>query len=214
MKFAAFIASAFLAIATFATDAKAIEVNFDGASVNMSNVQVGQFGTITNIYETLFTIPPNEAGSGEAYGFLPSNTQITLNYTLNGLVDGTIQGYGSYNYNAGGNSFFGSALADSDGTSNSEGTINGIASLPLVATTADLALGDPTTGTITITNTSGSFASFQALFFGVLALIPPSSGSISYAVSAVPLPAALPLFGAMIAGLFGFARARRKGAAA
>ena len=211
MKISALIASAALVLATFGT-ANADEVNYTGSSVNMGTVSLGQFGTITNIYQALFTLPPNVVGSGEAFGFLPHNAKITFSYTLNGLVDGQLQGYGSYNHTLGGDLYQGSSVADSDGSTTSTGTINGSASTPLVLSTANLTVGNPSLGTVTITNISGALASFQSLFFGVLNAAS-NSGSINYVVSSVPLPAALPMFGALLAGMFGFSRRRKQVAA-
>lgn len=212
MKLNALIASAALVFATFGT-ANAEEVNFSGSSVNMGSVHVGQYGTISNIYNALFSLPPNVVGSGEAFGFLGHNAKITFTYTLNGLVDGQLQGYGTYDHILGGDHYQGSGIADSDGNNSASGTINGIASTPLVLATANLSLGNPSNGVVTIVNTSGAFASFQSVFFGILTAIG-SSGSINYVVSSVPLPAALPMFGALLAGMFGISRRRKQQLAA
>ncbi|NBO19143.1 MAG: hypothetical protein EBV03_07970 [Proteobacteria bacterium] len=212
MKISALIAGAALVVATFGT-ANADEVNFSGSSVNMGSVAVGQFGTITNIYQTLFTLPPHVVGSGEAFGFLPHNAKITFTYTLNGLLDGQLQGYSAYDHILGGNHYQGSAIADSDGSASASGTINGGASSPLVFASANLSVGNPSVGTVVMTNVSGAFASFQTLFFGILAAFPVGSGVINYNVSQVPLPAALPMFGALLAGMFGVSRRRKQVAA-
>lgn len=214
MKNAFSFAGIALAAALVSTSASADEVNFSGSSVNMGTVAVGQYGTISNIYQTLFTLPPNVIGSGDAYGFLPKNAKITFTYNIAGLIDGKVQGYGSYNYNQAGNSYMGSAIADSTGYSYHEGSINGGASTPLVTAAANLTYGNPSIGTVVVTNTSDSLAQFQSLFFGILNGASLSSGFINYVVSAVPLPAALPMFGAMLASVFGVARFRRKRVAA
>ena len=213
MKLSSLIAGTALLLFSSFSAASADEVNYSGSSVNMGQASVGQFGTISNIYDALFLLPPNVVGSGETFGFLPHNAKITFSYTLDGLVDGQLQGYSTYDHHIGGDHYQGSALADSDGTYSSSGSINGSPSASLVMSTANLNLGDPSTGTVTITNTSGAFAAFQSLFFGVLNAAN-NSGSINYAVSAVPLPAALPMFAALLAGMFGFKNRRKHAVAA
>lgn len=208
MKFSAYFAGAALALAVSAP-AQALEVNYSGSSVNMGNVVVGQYGQITNIYSTLFTLPPNVVGSGEAYGFLPHNAKVTFTYTLTGLVGGQVQGFSSYDSMLGGDHYQGSAVANSNGFSSSSGSINGTPSSPLVFASANLNVDSPTsTGTVVLTNISGSLAQFQTIFFGILNQLT-GVGSINYVVSAVPLPAALPMFGALLAGMFGVSRRRK-----
>lgn len=213
MKFAKLFVAVAIAASLSFSSARAGEVNFSGSSVNMGSVTVGQYGTISNIYQTLFTLPPNVIGSGEVFGFLPNKAIITFTYTLTGLVDGMIQGFGAYNHNIGGTQYQGSSLADSDGYFTANGTVNGLASTPLVLASANLTPGNPAVGTVTISNTSGSLAQFQSLFFGILQALPRGVGTINYVVSSVPLPAALPMLGALLAGMFGFAARRRKLAA-
>lgn len=214
MKLRTFVAAAAFAVA--ASSANATVVNFSGSSVNMGTVEIGQTGTITDLYQTLFTLPPNVVGGGNVFGFLPSNAKIVFSYTFTGLKDGVLLDYSSYNYNSGGDVYAGSATGHSQDGNAASGTINGIASAPLVFANANLTVVDPgtSTGTTTIINTSGAFAQFESLFFGLLSLSPLGVGSATYAVSAVPLPAALPMFAAALACLFGFSRARRKKALA
>lgn len=210
MKLPAIIVGAALALVSTFSIAQADEINFSGSSVDMGHVDYGQYGTITNIYETLFSLPPHQAGSGQAFGFLPNNAAITFTYSFTGLREGSLTGYGAYDHDIGGDNYSGSALATSGGFNYSEATVNGVASTPLVFATANLNVGDPSSGTIRITNISGAFASFQALFYGILTQVPNAVGSINYVVSSVPLPAALPIFASLLAGLFGFGHARRK----
>ncbi len=219
MKIRTLLASALAAFLSLAATnaAHATVVDFSGSNVNMGTVDYGQSGTITDIYAALFSLPPNVVGQGEAYGFLPANSKITFTYTLTGLHQGSLQSYGSYSYIDGGLLYDGSTLSDTAGPVNVDvGTIDGSPSLPLVLSTANLTVVDPgtSTGTTTITNNSNSFAQFQTMFLGILQGLPPGVGIIHYNVSAIPLPAALPMFGALLASMFGFARFRRKNAAA
>jgi hypothetical protein len=193
------------------TSAHATVINFSGAHVNMGNVDYGQTGAITNLYQTLFTLPPHIIGGGDAYGFLPANAKITFSYTFTGLEDGQLQSYSSYNYKQGGNQYFGSATADTKSFGTAVGTVNGLPSAPLVFASADLNVVNPgtSTGTTTIFNTTSAMVQFESLFFGLLNASPRGVGSATYAVSSIPLPAALPMFLALIGGFAVFSRVRK-----
>jgi len=191
--------------------AHATVINFSGAHVNMGNVDYGQTGTISNLYQTLFTLPPHIVGGGDAYGFLPANAKITFSYTFTGLEDGQLQSYSSYNYNQGGSQYFGSATADTKSFGTAVGSVNGLPSAPLVFASANLNVVNPgtSTGTTTLFNTTSTMVQFQTLFFGLLNASPRGIGSATYAVSSIPLPAALPMFLALIGGFAGFSRLRK-----
>ncbi|NBO19142.1 MAG: hypothetical protein EBV03_07965 [Proteobacteria bacterium] len=163
MKLPAIIVGAALAFVSTISVAQADEVNFSGSMVDMGHVNYGQYGTITNIYETMFSLPPHQQGSGTAFGYLPTNATITFTYDFTGLRDGSLTGYGAYDYNSGGDHYAGSAIATSGGFNYSEATVNGVASSPLVFATANLNVGEPSHGVVTITNNSGAFASWQIL---------------------------------------------------
>lgn len=208
------------AIASFlvTAPANAAVVDFDGAHVDMGAVDYGQTGTITNIYQELFTLPPQVVGGGSAYGFLPSNARITFTYTFDGLDDGALRSYGAYDFISGGDRFQGNAVEQTPtvdaggGFSSSSATINGAASSPLIFATADLSVlpSGTSVGTTSITNLSSSFASYESLFTGLLRQVPPGVGKAVYAVSVVPLPAALPMFLSLLAGFLGYGRYSRK----
>lgn len=218
MKFTTLCATAAFAASTVAVSSAAFAgpVDYSGSSVNMSTVSIGQFGTITDLYKTLFSIPPNQIGGGAIYGLLPQNAKITFSYTFTGLIDGNLGGNTSYHYNNGGNVFDGSAHADSTGTHYSAGTVNGVNSAPLVFAAANLNVVNPgtSTGSVSFINVGSNFASFEAIFSGFLTSTPRGVGSATYAVSSIPLPAALPMFASLLAGMFGFARFGRKKALA
>lgn len=216
MKFTTIAATVAFAAFSSAAYADITPTNFSGSNVSMSQVHAGQFGTITNLYQSLFSVPPNTVGKGQIFGFLPSNLTITFSYTFDGLVDGNLQGNSQYNYFQGGDHYTGSASADSDTGSTSKGFINGVASAPLIFATAGLNVVNPgiSTGTVTFINKSSSFESFESIFTGLLRLSPHAIGSATYAVSSIPLPAALPMFATVLAGMFGFARSRKRKALA
>jgi len=202
------------AIASIATllltaEAQADIVNFTGTNKNMGTVQSGQTGTLFNNY-TLITIPFTgglKAAASRAFGVLPSASKITFTYSLASLTNVTyLRDSANYSYIQGGDLFAGNA-ADSTATpATATGTINAGASAPLVFATANIA---GNVGTTTISNYSGGFANFSTLFAGFLRGNP----TLTYAVSSVPLPAALPMFSALFAGMFAFARKRRNAAA-
>lgn len=214
MKFNTLVASAAFAVSTAALSSAALagQVDFSGSTVNMNAVEVGQFGTISNLYQTLFTLPPNVVGTGSIFGFLPSFAQITFSYSFTGLSQGNLKGNTSYNYFVGADQFEGGATTNTSGATTSSGTINNVNSAPLVFASSGLNIQNPgtSTGSVTFTNTSASFAQFQSIFTGLLAMSPSSIGSATYAVSSIPLPAALPMFATLMASMFGFARFGRK----
>ena len=216
MKFSTLAATAAFALVSTTASADVLPTDFTGSNVSMSAVHTGQFGTISNLYQTLFSAPPNVVGGGSIFGFLPSNTSITFSYSFTGLAAGNLQGNGDYHYTLGGNTYSGTGSADSQLGSTSTGFTNGVASAPLVFATAGLTVTDPGTshGTVTFTNTSSSFENFETIFTGLLHISPAAIGSATYAVSSIPLPAAAPMFGALIAGMFGFARSRKRKALA
>jgi hypothetical protein len=127
----------------------------------------------------------------------------------------------SYNYNDGGDQYAGQAQSNVYtpplmflNSESASGTVNGSPSTPLVLATAKLVKGN-NTASWTVTNDSFGIASF----FNTLTLLfaaNPDISSLNYSVSslATPLPAALPMFGSLIAGMFGVRRMRRKAVAA
>lgn len=202
-----FIALTGFFVASVSSGAFAAVVDFDGINVNMGTVEVGQSGTITNnVSESFFS--PYYFDTTNDFGFLPSNSVITFSYTFasGSLVGGTVKSYGSYDYNVSGVNYHGNSAADANAPTVSSGYTNGSATTPLVLATANIT---PTGGKTTIINNSGGLAQFQSIFAGLLNATGGIT-SITYNVSAVPLPAALPMFGSLIAALFGLNYARNR----
>ena len=179
---------------------------FTGNNVNMGTVSAGDSGVIGNIGSVGRTIISQISGT------LPANTLITFTYDFSGDLDfGFLSATGSYSYTDGPNSFTGFASGTNSTGSNSAGFVNGSPSTALAVSSAQVDFTNNTATAIIQNNSSGA-VSFLDLFVGLV------TGSrnleISYNVSAVPLPAALPLFGAAIAGLMGFSYRRKKQALA
>ncbi len=176
-------------------------VDYTGSFVNMEELSIGQSGTISG---------GNGFGNAvisQITGYLPSNSMITFSYNFSGtLRGGLLASGGSYSYDDGIDSYEGFTVAMSAGSvSFSGGTVNGAPSDALAFSSAQIT--GTNAATTVIENFSGDFLGIMSLFIGA------ATGSkayiISYGVSEVPLPAALPMFGmglVVIAGL----RARKK----
>lgn len=159
----------------------------NAAILHLGNVEIGQTGSVPNAIETV--------ESGYAYGFvdgyLPHNAIITFTYNTHTLPPGSVQAYSIYA--SGGPpipltpSFTSTAFVPSS-------------LWPVVIT-----LGP---ATAVISNMSGSAAYFTSYFLSLIGLSLPGDAS-SYVVSAVPLPPALILMLASMAGLGGFAARKR-----
>lgn len=194
-----FLALAFLVVGAVAP---AQAATYTGEDVSLGLLKVGDSGTIQN------TGSDFESYINKVSGSLAANTKITFTYTLTGLTDSTLLvDFVNYNYKDGGSTYTGTAYANSDGKSIAYGYVDGAKSTPLVAAEAGLTSADGTTGYTIIKNLSADLASFKTTITGILL----SSGLITatFKVEAIPLPAALPLFGLGLAGLAGV-RARRK----
>lgn len=182
------------------TPACATTIGYSGSAVDLGTVVAGQSGTIANPLSVLDT--STDSGS------LPNNTAITFSYTISGFTGTSLTDNGSYSYTKNGAVFSGSSSDVSGLAPVSTGTTSGAVSTALVLASANLNAAG-TLGTTTITNISGSAAQFQSIFSGLQTSLG-RSVSISYSVSAVPLPASLPMFAAVLAGMVGFAMLRRK----
>ncbi len=184
-------------------------INFSGVDADLGTVAVGQSGSVANNLGTGSSFFVFSYGSGSDYGFLPPDSEITLTYNLTGMEAGGLTGYGSYNYSLNNNIYNGSDTVNTTGGSSTPvGTTNGAVSVPLVLASANLNQLD-TTGTVNIVNLSSNLAQFQSALSGVFL-----SGrvvSVNYEVSAVPLPASLPMFAVAILGLLGIAVSRKRG---
>ncbi len=143
-----------------------------------------------------------------ASGFIPANSKITFKYSLSGIAPGAslLVSMGSYDYELGGHRYTGSATATSGSAPTGVGFVDGASSAQLVFASANLS-PDLSGGITTITNLSKGLVNFTMQFIG--SLLPAGTTLASYSVSAVPLPAALPLFGFGLAGLAGVSRFRR-----
>lgn len=169
-------------------------------SYNLGNVSIGQTGLFVSSH-------PDILVTGNFSGSLPSNSMITFSYNFGGsLLSGYISAGADYSYLLDGDSFNGGALqTDPTGIDYSYGTINGTPSNSLVMASAQI--NSPMTGTTVITNNSAGLGNFASVFQGLIA--GNNNLTVSYNVSAVPLPAALPLFAAGLSAL-GFGYWRRK----
>lgn len=176
--------------------------DYTGSSVDMGTVSVGDTGTIGNIGNFGPLVASNISGS------LPSNSMITFTYSFSGNVaTGVLGAFGDYDYNTGTDSFSGYASSSNLFGSNSAGIKNGSASTPLAVASAQIDYSN-NTATAVIKNISSGTVDYLNMFVGFI------SGNknleVSYSVSAVPLPAALPLFLAGLAALMGFSHRRKK----
>ncbi|NBO18743.1 MAG: hypothetical protein EBV03_05840 [Proteobacteria bacterium] len=206
---------AVLLVAAFATPASAGEVNFTNVGTNlvMGTLTAGQFGSIS------YTKPGATLHITNSY--MAAKTQVVFSYTFSGALKNNAQlkTIAGYDFMFGGNHYKGDAtsirntppLTGLNGDT-ANGTINGVASAPLVLATANLVKGQ-TTGSFTVTNNSWGIAGFISTLR--LLVGNPSISSLTYNVTslATPLPAALPMFGALIGGMF-VSRKRRKALAA
>ena len=200
--------TAILAGAVFsAGPSQASVIDFSGPMTNMGTVASGQTGTISNNFMGT-TSGPYLFGTGSDYGFLPSDSEITFTYTFSNLTAAVMNGYDSYQYTTGPSTFSGSSAASSGSPTTSVGYTNMAVSAPLVLAAANVS-SDLTQGTASFVNNSAGVSQFQTTFAGLF-----SNGghlvSVNYAVSSVPLPAALPLFATVLVGMAGFAFMRRR----
>ncbi len=199
------IGAAVLAMA-FGSHSANAAYDYTGFSVNMGNLSVGDSGVIGDIGHFGSAIVSQVSGS------LPANSMITFTYNFSGNLQTALFGVlGEYNYVDGGNTYEGYASASNLLGVNAVGLTNGLSSTPLAVASAQTDFGT-NTATAVIKNVSSGVVDYLNLFVGLV------SGSknleISYSVSAVPLPAALPLFLSGLAGLMGFSYRRKNKASA
>ncbi len=218
------------AVLLIAGSAHAATVDLSGTNDNLGLVSYGQTGTIDN----LITLPTGNRTAyllGAAFGELPPDSEITFSYTfLHGAGShGNLISTGTYDQTIGTRHY--SSFSSSNGNGNysyftdsaSAHPNHHVAAPSPVLATAHMG-GNERHGNTTITNLSGvdvSFGSyfisfFQSLFGGGRGL---GDVIVTYQVSgdpsALPLPGALPMFGAGLLALTGFAwakKARKKSA--
>ncbi len=148
-----------------------------------------------------------------AEGYIPANSFITFSFTFSGVADKgpyLLSGHGAYDYDMG-DSFAGTVYTNSNGGNDWKAFVNGLTSSEqLVFATSNLA-NDFSGGSITFTNLSKGLMWFSTTFLGKIAN---GFSSANWSVAAVPLPAALPLFGIGLLGLVGARRLRQNRKAA
>ncbi|NBO19284.1 MAG: hypothetical protein EBV03_08695 [Proteobacteria bacterium] len=211
------LANHLIVIALIATPvaASAGEVNFANVGTNlyMGTLVAGQFGAIS------YTNP--DATLHITEGLMAAKTEVVFSYTFSGNVGNfaSLKTLAGYNYWDGGDHYVGAAASvrNTPPTSflngdEAVGFVNGSASTPLVLATANLMKGS-NTASYTVTNDSFGIAGFISTLRMLFSH--PNILSLTYNVRslATPLPAALPMFGALIGGLF-LSRKRRKALAA
>lgn len=179
--------------------------DYNGSFVEMGTLFDGQHGTITGgggIDEA--------AVISQITAKLPAGTMIEFSYTLDGmLLGGMLTSGGSYSFKDDyGKVYEGQTVALSIGpTSYSEGSYDGVASEALAFSSAQLNIGT-SSGSAIIKNYSEGFLDIVSVLVGAIAA-GGNTYTISYSVSSVPLPAALPMFGMGIIAVAGM-RARSK----
>ena len=187
--------------------ASAVNVDFTGPYANMTPdpLVIGQTGTITGasiIGDTVLNV---------INGTLPTGGMITFSYSFDGLVfnPSLLSATANYSYNDGGQLFEGFA-AGVDGVGSSfstaEGSVDGLASTALAFASAEMQ--GLQAGTTVIKNLSAGTLDFVSTFLGTV--MGAKGFAISYTVSAVPIPAALPMFGLSLAALAGYRKRKSK----
>lgn len=194
-----------LGLAFTAGSASAATVNYSGSIINMGAVSIGQDGVIDADHDGNLIV-------NNITGTLPAGSMISFSYNFAGdLQLGLLGESGSYSYTSGGHTYAGQALAFSPlGGSLAVGSVDGSPSTALVFASAQLDFV-ANTATAVIKNFSSGVVNYASLFMGLVG--GNKDLQISYQVSAVPLPAALPLFGAGLGALV-FGSRKRKAKAA
>jgi len=197
--------------------AQAAEVDFTGANTDMGTVVAGQFGTLNDNYivTPLGGHPPINFDSSNAFGILPNDTEIIFSYHLPSLLHSDAELSSSYSYLQGLNTVTGEADATSVNPFQTSSTTLAFAS----------AFIESSKGKTIIENVSGDMLDFTSFFSG---LLHQGNVNLTYVVDSIsgvgvtgggggpvpldptPLPAALPMFGVILAGLFGLGRRRVK----
>ena len=192
--------------------AQAASVNFYGDNDDMGLVYVGQHGTIINLVDE--SHGKVIVGSGE--GWLPAHSEITFSYTFSNGVHGYLEDEVSYYQKVGKLKYYAYSSNDDDDYSyvyNTQTHKKTDVPSPVLAT-ADI---DPSGkhGQTTIINNSDvkvEFSSYFVAFFKEIC----GSGDfnkrdviVTYQVSSVPLPGALPMFAMALAGIL-FLKGRKK----
>lgn len=185
------------------SSASAVVIDYSGFNIGMGNVSVGQTGTIHAGHLGNLIV-------NQITGTLPSNSMITFSYDFAGDIDwaALLTGAG-YSYTDGGHNYAGYSIEIPPGpVSFGYGEVDGFPSTPLAVASAQIDFS-ANTASVVIKNFSAGVANYVNLFLG--SVLRNQSLEIAYAVSAVPLPAALPMFALGLGALAGFgARRKRK----
>jgi hypothetical protein len=183
--------------------ASAVVVDYSGFNINMGNVAIGQTGTIDA--DHLGNLIVNRIT-----GTLPSNSMITFSYNFAGDIDwGALLSGVGYSYTDAGHNYAGYSIEIPPGpVSFSYGEVDGFPSTALAVASAQIDFSNNKASVI-IKNFSSGVANYVSLFLG--SVLRNQDLEIAYAVSAVPLPAALPMFALGLGALVGLgARRKRK----
>jgi hypothetical protein len=176
------------------------------STVDLGATYVGETGTIP--------LSSNVSGlyGNTIIGALPQDSEITFKYTFTGLISGALFAEGSYNFNGTAVHYYGSSEDSSTGIHFSQGYTTPKGSASPISATSSLVLTaanlSGATGSASITNDSTGNANFLVLLLGLFAR--GGHVAITYAVSAVPLPASALLFGLGLALLAGIGAIKRK----
>lgn len=151
-------------------------------------------------------------------GYIPANSTITFTFNSLGfdtssgrvnasstyfLEEGRLQGSSSATYHVKDNEVITDTFAGSS-------IIFGVPSAPVVLISAQVLQDMPSAASLVIQNLSGSVMPFLAEFMQVYAGGSYPRVDVHYEVNAVPLPAALPMFGLGIAAIAGARRRKKK----
>ncbi len=204
----AFLVGAFVAVGS--AQAATIVTYVD----DMGTVKVGK----TDVTLTTLNFQKGGTGTADVFGYLPANSEITFTYTFTPKkkygsspdTSASLYAGGAYDYtNQKGVRKYGASFADTFGDAESYGfTVQHhkkSATGALVLTTANI---DDYIGTTTITNNSGTKAYFESLLHVCKGLY--GKVTLSYSVSAVPLPASFSLFAFALVVMFGLGYRRKE----
>ncbi|NCC02770.1 MAG: VPLPA-CTERM sorting domain-containing protein [Proteobacteria bacterium] len=197
--------AAFVALFSLSSAAQA-------APIQLGNLSIGDEGNLSPLEAQLISIStPTGNISATAYGYatgmIPSMSKITFTYSFDPAYSSAPL-YSNTNYTETGSitNFYYTDSQDNSYILSFGGmfpTINSNPESMLID-----AIADASSGKTGMTNLSASLANFATYLLGEL----PTGVALTnvhWVVEAVPLPAALPLFGLGLAGLAGYSRRKK-----